>query len=144
MKIKHQSPLLTNTRIIHICFFLFSSQGSSPRVTFSVSKFNLKYKTELQSDFFFQAFSLAEIQYKKSSVLRIYELLPTVYHGYIFTVLNICVYPSRWPTGYVKTCFIKLFNVGLCEKKTSYSTFRHHLLQHLGEHSISTELLQAA
>lgn len=34
-------------------------------------------------------------------------------------------------THYVKTCFIRLLNVGLCEKKT-YSTFRHNLLQHFG------------
>lgn len=127
-------------------FFFSSSWGSSPCVFFfflSVSKFNLKYKTKLQSNYDVEAFSLAEIQYKNLQCW-IYELLPTVYHGYIFTVLNICVDPSRRPTHYVKTCFIKLFIVGLCERRTSYSTFRHNLLQHLGEHSISTELLQAA
>lgn len=63
-----------------------------------------------------------------------------MYHGYIFTVLNICVYPSRWPTRYVKTCLIKLFNVGLFLlyiQTQSPPAFG-------GDHSISTELLQAA
>lgn len=127
-----------DTWIDSLFFFLLLTH--LPRVVFS---FNLKYKTKLQSNFFFEAFSLAEIQYKKSSVLWIYELLPTVYHGYVFTVLNIYVYPSLFgQPATSKPALSNYFNVGLLWEILILHS--DNLLQHLGEHSISTELLQAA
>lgn len=138
-----------NTWIDSHLFFFFlsfsSSQGSSPRVVFSFSKFNLKYKTKLQSNFVFEAFSLAEIQYKN---LQCCEFMSYYQQCTMGTFLLCSIYMFILHIGQpvnVKTCFIKLFHVGLRdEKKTSYSTFRHHLLQHLGEHSISIELFTSS
>lgn len=65
---------------------------------FSFSKFNLKYKTKLQSDFFTKLFSLAEIQYKNLQCCEFMSYYQQCTMGTFFTVLNIYVYPSRWPS----------------------------------------------
>lgn len=121
-------------------FFLFSSQGSFPRVAFSFSEFNLKYKTKLQWNFSFEAFSLAEIQYKNLQCCEFMSYYRQCTMG-TFLLCSIYVYPSRWPSKSALSNYVMSASV---MKKTSYSTFRHNLLQHLGEHSISTELLRAA
>lgn len=67
MKIKRQSSLLMNTWINSHFFFFLLLHEVLLHVSFfflSVSKFNLKYKTKLQSNYDVEAFSLAEIQYK--------------------------------------------------------------------------------
>lgn len=122
-------------------FTFFFPQGSSPCVIFSFSKFNLKYKKKKKN---FSRISFSKLSrwlrysIKIFSAVNLWVITNSVPWVH-FTVLDIYVYPSRWPTCYVKTCFIDLLNVGRCERKTSYSTFKLNLLQHLGEHSISIE-----
>lgn len=63
-----------------------------------------------------------------------------LYHGYVFTVLNIYGYPSRRP-GPVTPAPASSASV----MKKTYSTFRPNFLQHVGEHSVpSTEQLDSS
>lgn len=66
MKIKHQSSLLMNTWIdsLFFFFFLLLTRFISTCHFFASQNSIWNTKTKLQSDFFFKAFSLAEIQYK--------------------------------------------------------------------------------
>lgn len=108
------------------------------------SKFNLKYKTKLQSDFFFEAFSLAEIQYKN---LQCCEFMSYYQQCTMGTFLLCSIYLFILHVGQPvlsKPASSNYFALASVMKKTPYSTFRLNLLQHLGEHSMSIELLQAA
>lgn len=120
-------------------FFCSSPQGSSPCAFFifffffflSVWKFNLKYKTQLQSDFSFfsdfsELFSLAEIQYKKifsAELMSCYaNSVPQVHFSCAqYTCLSFAPAATSKKPALSIRC-----HVSLGEKKTSYSTFRHN------------------
>lgn len=145
MKIKHQSSLLMNTWIdshLFVCFHFFcihlhvsflasqnfwNTKQNFSRISFSKLSRWLRYSIKI--------FSAVNLRVITNSVPRVH----------FYCAQYICLsFTSADPRYVKKTCPTALVNVGLGEKKTSYSTFRHNLLQHLGEHSISIELLQAA
>lgn len=125
-------------------FISSSSQGSSLWVfyffliPFSVSKFNLKYKTKLQSDFFFdfEAFSLAEIQYKNLQCW-IYEFLPTVPRVHLHCAQYMCLsFTPAVPLSQNLLHQARVSNVGLGEGKKWLSFFFYILHSHKTSRSI--------
>lgn len=100
-------------------------------------------KQNFRTFFFFEAFSLAEIQYKN---LQCCEFMSYYQPCTMGTFLLCSIYMFILHVGQAvvsKPASSNYFIVGLCDE-TPYSTFKLNLVQHWGEHSMSIELLQAA
>lgn len=124
IKIKHQS-LSSDEHTDRFTFppplIILPPPGFVSACHFGASQNSIfwKYKKQTFSGIsFLEAFSLAErYSIKNLQCCEFYELLPTVYHGYIFFFFLLCsiyMFILRvGPTRYVKTCSVQLLGVGL-------------------------------